>query len=58
MTLLGLTKSSLTDCTEIMPRMIDLDDVSDGSNSGSNPVKTINPAKLEAVTQRLRSIWL
>ncbi|KAJ6504439.1 heme peroxidase [Mycena vulgaris] len=61
MSLLGLDKRTLTDCTEILPQMIDLKNLAVGSSSGSgksptNP--TIDPVKLEAAIQKYRSIWL
>ncbi|KAJ7364864.1 hypothetical protein DFH08DRAFT_950416 [Mycena albidolilacea] len=50
MSLLGVDKSGLTDCTEILPQSVDLKDFSvSSSNSGkqlTDPV--IDPAKLEA----------
>ncbi|KAJ7648766.1 heme peroxidase [Mycena polygramma] len=60
MSLLGISKSTLTDCTEIMPQAIDLKNVAvSSSNSGkSSGDAAIDPAKLEAEIRRTRSIWL
>ncbi|KAJ7629582.1 hypothetical protein B0H17DRAFT_1218143 [Mycena rosella] len=44
MSLLGIDKNTLTDCTEFLPL------------SAQDP--TIDPAKLEAAIQQYRSIWL
>ncbi|KAJ6577846.1 heme peroxidase [Mycena capillaripes] len=59
MSLLGLDKNTLTDCTEIMPQSIDLSTVTTTSNSGKQPTDpTVDPAKLEAAIQKYRSIWV
>ncbi|KAJ7896677.1 heme peroxidase [Mycena olivaceomarginata] len=60
MSLLGVDKSTLTDCTEILPQSIDLKDLSvSSSNSGKQPTDpVIDPVKLEAAIQKYRSIWL
>ncbi|KAJ6548562.1 heme peroxidase [Mycena capillaripes] len=57
MSLLGYDKETLTECTEVMPQMIDLKNLAvSSSNSTTDP--TIDPAKLEAAIQQTRSIWL
>jgi hypothetical protein len=60
MSLLGLNKNSLTDCTEILPQSIDLKNLAvSSSNSGKQPTDpVIDPVKLEAAIQQYRSIWL
>ncbi|KAJ6577813.1 heme peroxidase [Mycena capillaripes] len=59
MSLLGLDKNTLTDCTEIMPQSIDLSTVTTSSSSGKQPTdSTVDPAKLEAAIQKYRSIWI
>ncbi|KAJ6577808.1 heme peroxidase [Mycena capillaripes] len=59
MSLLGLDKNTLTDCTEIMPQSIDLSTATTTSNSGKQPTDpTLDPVKLEAAIQKYRSIWL
>ncbi|KAJ7111415.1 heme peroxidase [Mycena epipterygia] len=59
MSLLGVDKSTLTDCTEILPLSIDLTNLAVASGSGKAPTDpTIDPAKLEAAIQQYRSIWL
>ncbi|KAJ6566884.1 heme peroxidase [Mycena capillaripes] len=58
MSLLGLNKNTLTDCTEILPQSIDLKNLA-VSSSGKQPTDpTIDPVKLEAAIQQYRSIWL
>ncbi|KAJ6577707.1 heme peroxidase [Mycena capillaripes] len=57
MSLLGLDKSTLTDCTEIMPQSIDLSTVTTTSSLGKEPINpTVDPAKVEAAIQKYRSI--
>jgi hypothetical protein len=59
MSLLGIDKNTLTDCTEILPLSIDLKNLAVGSSSGKAPTDpTIDPVKLEAAIQKYRSIWL
>jgi hypothetical protein len=62
MSLLGLNQNSLTDCTEILPTEINLENLSTGSNKGGgnnqNTDPTIDPTKLEAAIEQQRSIWL
>jgi hypothetical protein len=60
MSLLGVNKSTLTDCTEVLPQSINLKDLSvSSSNSGKQPTDpVIDPVKLEAAIQKYRSIWL
>ncbi|KAJ7896672.1 heme peroxidase [Mycena olivaceomarginata] len=60
MSLLGVNKSTLTDCTEVLPQCINLKDLSvSSSNSGKQPTDpVIDPVKLEAAIQKYRSIWL
>ena len=58
MSLLGINKNILTDCTEIMPASIDLKPLAI-KTTGKQPVDpTIDPVKLEAAIQKYRSIWL
>lgn len=61
MSLLGYSKNSLTDCSEILPLSIDLKDLGNsnsGSGNNNNADPTIDPVKLEAAIQKYRSIWL
>jgi hypothetical protein len=60
MSLLGIDKNTLTDCTEILPQSINLKNLAvSSSNSGKAPIDpTIDPVKLEAAIQQYRSIWL
>ncbi|KAJ7061675.1 heme peroxidase [Mycena amicta] len=60
MSLLGLNRNTLTDCTEILPQSIDLSTLAvTSSGKGKAPVDpTIDPVKLEAAIQKYRSIWL
>ncbi|KAJ7466118.1 heme peroxidase [Mycena latifolia] len=60
MSLLGLNKNTLTDCTEILPQSINLKNLAvSSSKSGKSPTDpVIDPVKLEAAIQQYRSIWL
>ena len=73
MSVLGLSTSSLTDCSEILPLAIDLTTVEvvpatgkgggggGGGGGGSNKPATdppVDPVLLEAAIQQFRSIWL
>ncbi|KAJ6582252.1 heme peroxidase [Mycena capillaripes] len=60
MSLLGYDKNTLTDCTEVMPQMIDLKNLAlSSSNSGKQTADPIiDRTKLEATIQQYRSIWL
>lgn len=61
MSLLGIDKRTLTDCSEVLPLPIDLKSlaVSATGKGGKQPVDpTIDPVKLEAAIQQYRSIWL
>ncbi|KAJ7640715.1 heme peroxidase [Mycena polygramma] len=61
MSLLGMNKNTLTDCTEIMPSLIDLKNLAVGSSSSGKQTTAepiMDPAKVEAAIQQQRSIWL
>ncbi|KAJ7689785.1 heme peroxidase [Mycena rosella] len=59
MSLLGIDKNTLTDCSEILPLPIDLKNLAVGTGSGKAPTDpAIDPAKLEAAIQQYKSIWL
>ncbi|KAJ7635540.1 heme peroxidase [Mycena polygramma] len=60
MSLLGFDVTDLMDCSEILPLAIDLTNlVLVVTGSGGNPTDPlIDPVKLEAAIQQLRSIWL
>ncbi|KAJ7085164.1 heme peroxidase [Mycena belliarum] len=57
MSLLGLDADTLTDCTEILPRSIDISSLTVPGFSGDGD-PTVDPVKLEAAIQEFRSIWL
>ncbi|KAJ7141783.1 heme peroxidase [Mycena crocata] len=56
MSLLGVNKNTLTDCTEILPPPIVLTKLVSGNKKATDP--NIDPVKLEAAIKQLRSIWL
>lgn len=60
MSLLGIDKNLLTDCTEILPSSIDLGNLAvSTSNSGKAPLDpVIDRTKLEVAIEKFRSIWL
>lgn len=62
MSLLGVDRTTLTNCNEILPESIDLAPLAvTSTGSGSNkPIDDpfIDPIKLEAAIQQFRSIWL
>lgn len=58
MTLFGIDKSTLTDCSEVLPLPIDLKNTY-VTTSGKQPTDpTVDSSKLEAQIQQYRSIWL
>ncbi|KAJ6566752.1 heme peroxidase [Mycena capillaripes] len=58
MSLLGFNKNTLTDCSEVLPLPIDLKNAY-VTSSGKQPTDpAVDPAKLEALIQQYRSIWL
>jgi hypothetical protein len=60
MSLLGLDKEDLTDCSEILPLSIDITTLTVATNGKGKPPTDpqVDPVKLEAAIQQFRSIWL
>jgi len=59
MSLLGFSQSSLTDCTEIMPTEINLQNLATSTSGGGESTDpTIDPTKLETAIENQRSIWI
>ncbi|KAJ6540714.1 heme peroxidase [Mycena capillaripes] len=60
MSLLGIDKRTLTDCSEVLPQAIDLKNLAVWtSGQGKQPADPpIDPVKLEAAIQQYRSLWL
>ncbi|KAF9033738.1 heme peroxidase [Hymenopellis radicata] len=56
MSLVGQSKAALTECTEILPAEIDLENLIVAGDNSADPA--VDPVKLEAAIQSQRSIWL
>ncbi|KAJ7172812.1 heme peroxidase [Mycena crocata] len=57
MSILGVNKNTLTDCTEILPPPIDLAKLAKRVG-GDKKDPVLDPIKIEAAIKQLRSIWL